>query len=107
MTDCDKLPLEIVLLEMQLQFADFVSTSFETSVLKAIEPEDGTLLFNERTDGDKRFQRAAAVKFARGDICLIFLSRDGQSAVVEEAKTSAHPIAKKALAYAKNTNAER
>lgn len=107
MVDDDGSPLEIVQLEMQLKFADLVSTSLETNILSAIEPDRGRLLFNERTEDHEPFQRVAAVRLLGSHVVLIFLSRDGHQVVVENARTSAHPAAARALAYEGGTDGGR
>jgi hypothetical protein len=92
--------LEIVQLEMHLAFADLVAESFETAVDKALAKVGGRAILTLRLDEDPNYQRVTGVVVGEAHVALVFLTRDGQSVVVEAAEHSRHPMAEIALSRA-------
>lgn len=104
--DADAAILEIVQLELFMSTVDLIGDGFEMAMMKAVDLFGGSLFFNVRLDNDPLFQRCAAVALGDGAnqiIALVFLDREGQSATVERALISQHPLAKIALAEARLT----
>ena len=89
--------LEIVSMEMHLRFADLISNSFEAVLVNAAQEGGGNLLFNLRLPDDPSYQRAAAVSFPNGEVGIVFLTDDGLSTVVEDARSCTHSEVQKTL----------
>lgn len=93
--------LEYILFEMLVRTRYLAPDGFTDTVVHVVEKLDGVLLFNLKLDDDGPYQRCAAVRLGQKaqDLCvgLAFLSKDGRRVTVENAATSEHSLAAKAL----------
>ena len=93
--------LEYVMFDLALRSVDLMRRSFSAALEETVEEAGGEVLFDEKMYDDPDFQRCAAVRLrlaaGREVIALVLLSKDGRQIVVENAATSAHPMATHAL----------
>jgi hypothetical protein len=69
--------VELVLFEQSLSKADSMNRPFSDRVEDAAEKTAGSVLFDVRVDGDRRFQRIAAIGYGANGTVAIVMDRDG------------------------------
>lgn len=69
--------VELVLFEQSLSQVDSMNRPFSDRVEDAAEKTAGSVLFDVRVDGDRRFQRIAAIGYGADATVAIVMGRDG------------------------------
>lgn len=92
--------LEEVELELAISIEDILAHGFADSVTRAAKAIGGVLLFDMPCSSGDECQRAAAILAGDGEVLLVALSADGQSARVENARNSDAALARFAISHA-------
>ncbi|TPI09408.1 hypothetical protein [Mesorhizobium sp. B2-4-6] len=70
---------ESVLFEMAVGNVRSLPLGFAEKATEIARQTSGRLLFEIRLDGDAHYQRVAAISYARGEIGILVLDKDGAS----------------------------
>jgi len=95
-------PLEMIELDLALQYQDYLEKGFEGAVLDALELVGGKLLFRMRMNGASGFDWVAAISLNSMDeprIALVVQPAGNGPLEVKDASASEMPIASVARAY--------